>query len=238
MAPNWAFPAGLLVSRKTAARVVLGAICLSSSSHFPLRLYSNSKNPVVLPLGRARLSTKPLPTGSMTFTNTIGTVRVACCNAARAGLLEARMASGASAASSRVSEFRRRWSWPSGCQSARFGRWSNPIAAGPPKCPDASLKFRIVCCCRQEHADAPYRLLRPCDKRPRSRRAAEQRDELAPPHSITSSARASSVGGTSRPRALAVLRLMASSNFVGCWTGRSAGLAPLRIRSMYDAARR
>ena len=28
------------------------------------------------------------------------------------------------------------------------------------------------------------------------RRAAEQRDELAPPHSITSSARASSVGGT------------------------------------------
>src|SRR5262245_47952931 len=30
-------------------------------------------------------------------------------------------------------------------------------------------------------------------------RAAEQRHELAPPHSITSSARASSVGGTSRP---------------------------------------
>ena len=34
-------------------------------------------------------------------------------------------------------------------------------------------------------------------ERPRRRRAAEQRDELAPPHhSITSSARASSVGGT------------------------------------------
>ena len=31
------------------------------------------------------------------------------------------------------------------------------------------------------------------------RHAAEQRDELASPHSITSSARASSVGGTSRP---------------------------------------
>ena len=30
------------------------------------------------------------------------------------------------------------------------------------------------------------------------------------------------------PRALAVLRLMTSSNFVGCSTGRSAGLAPSR----------
>ena len=37
--------------------------------------------PVVLPPGRARLSTKPPPTGSA-ITNTIGTVRVACCSAA------------------------------------------------------------------------------------------------------------------------------------------------------------
>jgi hypothetical protein len=37
------------------------------------------------------------------------------------------------------------------------------------------------------------------DKWPCSRRAAEQRDERAAPHSITSSAVASSVGGTSRP---------------------------------------
>ena len=66
-------------------------------------------------------------------------------------------------------------------------------------------------------------------QRPR-RRAAEQRDELPPPHSITSSARASSVGGISRPSALAVLRLMTSSNLVGCTTGRSAGFSPLRIR--------
>src|SRR5262245_44433150 len=51
------------------------------------------------------------------------------------------------------------------------------------------------------------RLLRPRWKRPR-RRAAEQRDEVAPAdHSITSSAWASRVGGTSRPSAFAVLRL-------------------------------
>src|SRR3954469_13585509 len=47
-------------------------------------------------------------------------------------------------------------------------------------------------------------------------------------HSITSSARVSIDCGTVRPSALAVLRLMTSSNFDACWTGRSAGLAPLR----------
>jgi hypothetical protein len=50
-------------------------------------------------------------------------------------------------------------------------------------------------------------------------------------YSITSSARCCRNQGTSRPNALAVLRLIASSNVVGCSTGRSAGFAPLRILS-------
>jgi hypothetical protein len=49
-------------------------------------------------------------------------------------------------------------------------------------------------------------------------------------HSITSSARASSVCGTSRPSALAVERLITNSNLLDWTTGRSAGLAPWRIR--------
>src|SRR5262245_34191639 len=70
-----------------------------------------------------------------------------------------------------------------------------------------------------------------CRERPRSRRTAEQRDELASSHhSITRSAIASRPGGNVIPSALAVLRLMTNSNLVGCRTGRSAGLAPLRIR--------
>src|SRR5262249_53251729 len=56
--------------------------------------------------------------------------------------------------------------------------------------------------------------------------AANEDDELAPPHSITSSARTISDSSV-----LAVLTLMSSSNFVGCSTGRSDGLAPLRILS-------
>jgi hypothetical protein len=48
-------------------------------------------------------------------------------------------------------------------------------------------------------------------------------------YSITLSAIASSVGGTSMPSALAVPKLIANMNLVACATGRSAGLAPLRI---------
>src|SRR4029453_12251899 len=72
----------------------------------------------------------------------------------------------------------------------------------------------------------------PRRERPRGCCPAEQRDELATleprAHSITSSARASRDGDTSRASALAVCRLMTNSNLVDCMTGRSAGFAPLR----------
>ena len=66
-------------------------------------------------------------------------------------------------------------------------------------------------------ASPPVRTRR---ERPRDRCTAEQRDELAPIHSITSSASASSLSGTVRPSALAVLRLILSANLVGCSTRR------------------
>jgi len=49
-------------------------------------------------------------------------------------------------------------------------------------------------------------------------------------HSITSSAIASSTGGTVRPSILAAVRLMIKSIFFDSCTGRSAGFAPLRMR--------
>src|SRR6185503_19725412 len=55
---------------------------------------------------------------------------------------------------------------------------------------------------------------------------------------ITRSARAKTFGGMMTPICFAVLRLITSSIFVGCATGRSAGLARLRILSTYVAARR
>ena len=91
---------GMSGSPRTATRLTLGAICLSSSSHFPLMLYSKSMKPVALPPGRARLSTNPPPTGSAMIANTIGTVRVACSNCPTVVVPGARMTSGASAANS------------------------------------------------------------------------------------------------------------------------------------------
>jgi hypothetical protein len=49
---------------------------------------------------------------------------------------------------------------------------------------------------------------------------------------------ASSVAGTLIESAIAVARLMTNSNLVGCTTGRSAGLAPLRMRPAYVPTRR
>src|SRR5262249_33615640 len=82
-------------------------------------------------------------------------------------------------------------------------------------------------------SDARYTrwlLLRLRRQRPRCRRAAEEGDELAALHSISSSARPDSGSGTVMPSVLAVLRLMNSSTFVACCTGRSAGFSPLRTR--------
>jgi hypothetical protein len=47
-------------------------------------------------------------------------------------------------------------------------------------------------------------------------------------YSITLSARMSSAGGTVRPSAAAVFKLMASSMAVGCSTGMSAGAVPFK----------
>jgi hypothetical protein len=58
-----------------------------------------------------------------------------------------------------------------------------------------------------------------------------EQSQQGSPYSITSSARTSSDGGTSRPSALAVFRLRTVSYLVGACTGSSAALAPRRMRS-------
>jgi hypothetical protein len=72
---------------------------------------------------------------------------------------------------------------------------------------------------------------------PRSSQSGQQRSDhdresvLRPPHSITSSASASRFGGMVRPIVLAVLRLISSSNLVGCSTGMSAGCPYASIKA-------
>jgi hypothetical protein len=57
-------------------------------------------------------------------------------------------------------------------------------------------------------------------------------------YSIISSAAVNNLSEMVSPSALAALRLMISSYFVGTCMGRSAGFSPLRTRSIYPAARR
>src|SRR5262249_59927473 len=87
---------------------------------------------------------------------------------------------------------------------------------------------------RHQHGDAPHprSLLRPRRERPR-RRAAEQRDDGAPVHSMISSASNCNELATSSPSARAVCILIPNSNLADCTTGRSEGIAPFRIRPVY-----
>lgn len=73
---------------------------MSNSSHFPPISASKLENPVMLLPGCAKLSTKPLPTGSAICANTAGMVRLTCCSAATPGLLCTKITSGVSATSS------------------------------------------------------------------------------------------------------------------------------------------
>src|SRR5262249_15006530 len=101
------------------------------------------------------------------------------------------------------------------------------------KCGDPTFRLRVFCNSDQ-HADPSDAIALLCARRerPGRRRAPEQRDELAALHSITLSARSRKLSGIVSPISFAVLRLIASVNLVGCSTGKSAGLAPLRMRSI------
>ena len=74
-------------------------------------------------------------------------------------------------------------------------------------------------------ADMPAHLL----GQPSARTGLMHRSKQ-PLYSITSSAVASSCGGTVRSSIMAVWALITSSNLLDCTTGKSAGLAPLRMR--------
>ena len=67
----------LLADRRSPTRASLGTASLSISSLLVFSSVSKLENPVTLPPGRARLATKPAPTGSTAFVITMGMVLVA-----------------------------------------------------------------------------------------------------------------------------------------------------------------
>src|SRR5262249_43468069 len=96
---------------------------------------------------------------------------------------------------------------------------------------------------RHDHSHQPRRIgLRPRDTRHCRQRGSARSEmqelsagEVGELLSITSfahlvAAGASNGSGKVRPSVFAVFALMTNSTFVTCWTGRSAGFSPLRMR--------
>ena len=208
------FAKGSLRFARAATRRAVGSSSRVSSTTLPMTSAAPPARPVILPPGRARLATRPLATGSPTCPITIGISLVACFAAKAAGVWNTTMIStfdrtSSAAFSTSKACCPRRCEFPAGC----CGRRNNSDRAAPHEGPSETVRGRELprreprlwefgCCAARRAAT-------------RRSRASNQRDELAPLHSITSSARARSVGGMVRPSALAVLRLMTSSNLVG-----------------------
>src|SRR5262252_8898769 len=121
-------------------------------------LYSKFVKPVTLPPGRARLWTKPAPTGSATFENTIGMVRVACSSGHIGTLPTDMITSGANATSSSAylrSRDRRR---PNDSRFASFGQQSSQLLQTLLKHSVACVRLLVVRSENVEHANAPHLL--------------------------------------------------------------------------------
>jgi hypothetical protein len=71
---------------RSATREMPGTASLISSNRFPRVSIPMTLTPVLLPPGRARLVTSPIPTGSPTCAMTMEIVRVACWAARLAGV--------------------------------------------------------------------------------------------------------------------------------------------------------
>src|SRR5262249_52271993 len=105
---------------------------------------------------------------------------------------------------------------PSSSPSGRS--WGELVMGGPPTLSPERCDWGTGRVLRRAAVEKPddrhCRLLRARREQPRRRRAAEQRDERAALHSITSSARARKDSGIVRPIAFAALTLTTSSNLV------------------------
>ena len=193
------------------------------------RLLVTSENrdctPVMRPPGRAMLSTRPKSTGSLPETKTIWTCDVDRCAASATLTAKATITFTPPCSSSpgrRFDDAKIALSLSDEDadvrQPRRFQRFPQSGDAGQVS---AALK---------DDADSLRRLRSSAE--PAGRCASHCREDGPPPHSMTSSARARSDGGSVQPERLRGLQVDRPVRPCGCWTGRSDGFSPLRIRPM------
>ena len=228
---DWVSEPGLIGLTSTAMVVAAGTNSRMSSRRFGPSSPLNVTTPVRLPPGWLRLATNPSATGSRFTQSRNRRGRRLCCHRRRicAGDDHCHLLA------NQVGR-QRRQSVVLAVRPAIFDRQVSTLDKpgfnqAPTESGCINLPCRIVSGPDQQRPDPADALTLLCPRRQRPRsRTAEQSDELPPPHSITSSARPRSVTGKVMPSVFAVLRLMTSSTFVDCWTGRTAGCSPLRMR--------
>src|SRR5262245_43212388 len=195
---DWAV-GGLAGLTRTPTRAAVSNSSRSRPSRFAASSVTKKLMPVTLPPGRARLATRPYSTGFPPMAKTIGIVEVAALAAfAATGLpgvtitLTCRRTSSAASSGNRWYRFRP----PVFDRHVLAFEVAGFIQAPPEGSHTVGGGLGRP---RVEPPDHRHRwLLRASRQRPRRRRAAEQRDELAPLHSMTSSASCWRCKGTSR----------------------------------------
>src|SRR5262245_60538849 len=165
----------------TAIRTALG----KSSRRNPSRLAASSWEKklmrVALPPGRARLATRPNLTGSSPTPNTIGIVVVAAFAACAIRLPGVAMTATRRRTRSAMRAGRRSY-WPSSQWYSTIAFWLSKKAGFVEALTERRGTAHIGRPADDESNDRHRRLLRASRKRPRRRRASDQRDELTPPH--------------------------------------------------------
>src|SRR4051794_35890557 len=160
-----------------------------SSRRFAASSAIASDTPVILPPGRFRLTTRPVPTGSPPATNTIGMVDVApfAANAVTLPCRDDRRGAAADELGSKPGEAL--------VMSVRIAVIdAHALSFGEARFRQAAVEFRqemrrLGPRPAAEETEERGRRLRPRRARPERRRRAGAEDELPPPHSITSSER-------------------------------------------------
>jgi len=150
---------------------------------------------VVLPPGRDKLSTIPVPTASGTNTNTIGTVRVACCIALMLCGADVRMTSGASATSS-VAYLRKRSASPA---AHRTSMLTLRPTAQPTSCRPCRNAATRLCPSGSSAAKCMSTPMRRMRSRACCARAARDHAATAPPRSVMNSRRLRAGVGSPHP---------------------------------------
>ena len=212
----------------------LGTNSCSIPSNLATNWTTEKTTPVILPPGRLMLATRPTLTGSAPMTNTIGVVAVVALPACAAGT----PAPDPDRGDLPAHEIGRQSRQPIQL-IVRPAILDGDVLAFDEFSVIQTLPKGIDNICEagsrgaSEKSDNRHRrLLRARHERPRGRRAAEQRDELAPlsfDHLVGGGDERGRHGEAKHPGGLVIDRRARTSTTVT--TGRSAGLVPLRMRS-------